>query len=326
MTRLPLLLAAIAATACSASAAENDKDRGPLGTVRWIVDEAEGGKPGEVQLSFRTGSSRGNSNWSHSYALADLPGFSPAALQARANSPVRFALRRPAGQLDCSGTAGSGQGTGTCAFAANAGFAQQLVSRGIGHPTERQSYSLTLGNVGLEVLDELARNGYQKPDIDTLVSLGIFKVTPDFVRSIAAAGYRLGDPEGLVKFRIFDIDADYIRAMAAIGPQFQSLGAEDLVQFKIFKVSPELVRAYSQLGYDKLDRQDLVAMSIHGVSPSFITEMARFGYRGVPAQKLVEMRIHGITPEFVRGLQQEGIALPSPDQLVRLRLAGFRPR
>ena len=191
MTKLPLLLAAIAATACSASAAENDKDRGPLGTVRWTIDEADNAKPGEVQLSFKTGTSRNNSNWSHSYGLADLPGLNWAALRASSDSPVRFQLNRAAGQLDCSGSAGSGEGVGTCAFAASAAFAQQLAARGIGQPTERQAYNLTLGNVGLDVLDELARHGYQKPDIDNLLKawLDTFSGDDKYVYAVTAEKY-----------------------------------------------------------------------------------------------------------------------------------------
>ena len=57
MTKVPLLLAALAATACAASAAESDRDSRPLGAIRWSIDEA--GRPASqdrVQLSLRTGS------------------------------------------------------------------------------------------------------------------------------------------------------------------------------------------------------------------------------------------------------------------------------
>ena len=185
------------------------------------------------------------------------PGLDHARLNGP-SQPVRFALVREAGRLDCSGNAGNARGSGTCAFSADAAFAARLAEAGIGRPTERQAYNLTLAKVGQELIDELGRHGYERPDIDGLVSMGIHGVTASYVRDIASAGYRLGKAEGLVKFRIFGIDARFIGDMAAIGPQFRSLSAEDLVQFKIFGVKPDLVRAYSELGYATLDARDLV--------------------------------------------------------------------
>ncbi|HEX6218112.1 MAG TPA: hypothetical protein VFZ35_02420, partial [Sphingomicrobium sp.] len=322
MTRFALLITAVAATACTASTAAPGKaDDRPLGTISWTIDRDGNRDDAKVQLGFRTGEgSRNNSHWSSDYDLSDLAGLSRAQLDG-ASQPVRFALVREAGRLDCSGNAGHGRGTGTCGFAPDANFAARLVSAGIGRPAERQAYNLTLAKVSQQLIDELGRHGYDKPDVDGLVGMGIHGVTANYVRDIAAAGYRLGKAEGLVKFRIFGIDSRFIADMAAIGPQFRSLSAEDLVQFKIFGVKPDLVRAYSGLGYQTINAKDLVAMQIHGVSPDFITELGSLGYRDIPVQKLVQLRIHGVTPDYIRGLKAEGIALPSADQLVRLRLA-----
>jgi len=326
MTKFALLLTAVAATACTASsAAPSRSDDRPLGTIRWSIDDVERDRSDdEFQLSFRTSDAHHNSNWSNGYAYSELRGLSPAQL-AGPSQPVRFALVREAGRLDCSGTAGNRQGTGTCAFSGDAGFAGRLAAGGIGRPTDRQAFNLTLANVRHELIDELGRNGYDKPDVDGLVTMGIHGATAAYVRDIAGAGYRLGKSEGLVKFRIFGVDARFLRDMAAIGPQFAKLSAEDLVQLKIFGVKPELVRAYKQLGYTTLDSKDLVKMRIHGVSPEFITELAKLGYRGISSDQLVNLRIHGVTPDFIRDLKAEGIVLPSADQLVRLRLAGYRP-
>jgi hypothetical protein len=326
MTKFALLLTALTATACTASsAAPNRSDDRPLGAIRWSIDGHDSREDGKVQVSFRTGEgSRNNSNWSSGYDFAELQGLSSAQLNG-SSQPVRFALIREAGRLDCTGTTGNRQGIGTCTFAADAGFAGRLAAAGIGRPTDRQAFNLTLADVRYELVDELGRYGYDKPDVGDLVAMGIHGATAGYVRDIAAAGYRLGKADGLVKFRIFGIDARFIRDMAAIGPQFSKLGAEDLVKFKIHGVRPELVRAYTQLGYPTLDSDDLVAMQIHGVSPQFITELAGLGYRGIPTDQLVKLRIHGVTPEFIRGLKAEGIALPSAEQLVRLRLAGYRP-
>lgn len=327
MTKLAFLLIAAAATACSASTAAPGKgdDNRPLGTVRWSIDRLDNRQDNRIQLSFRTGDGvRSRSEWSNGYDLAELPGLTPAQLDGP-GQPVRFALVQEAGRLDCTGTAGNRQGIGTCGFAADAGFAARLAAAGIGRPSERQAYSLTLARVRYDLVEELDRQGYARPSVDELVAMGIHGATADYVRDIGAAGYRLGKPGGLVQFRIFGIDAAFIRDMAAIGPQFRNLSADDLVKFKIHGVKPALVRAYTGLGYSSIDARDLVAMQIHGVSPEFVSELAALGYRNVPARKLVELRIHGVTPQFIRELQAEGVALPAPDQLVRLRLAGYRP-
>ena len=326
MTKFALLLTAVAATACTASsAAPGRSDDQPLGTIRWSIDDHDSRRDGKVQVSFRTGEgSRHNSNWSSGYDVGELRGLSSAQLNG-SSQPVRFALAREAGRLDCTGTAGNRQGIGTCVFSGDAGFAGRLASGGIGRPTDRQAFNLTLADVRYELIDELGRYGYDRPDVDGLVAMGIHGATAAYVRDIAGAGYRLGKSEGLVQFRIFGIDARFVRDMAAIGPQLAKLSAEDLVQFKIFGVKPELVRAYTQLGYSTLDSKDLVKMQIHGVSPEFITELAKLGYRDISSDQLVNLRIHGVTPDFIRGLKAEGIVLPSADQLVRLRLAGYRP-
>jgi hypothetical protein len=325
MTKFALLITAVAATACSASnAAPGRADDRPLGTIRWSIDNLEDRKDGKVQLGFRTGENRNNSHWSNGYNFQEIQGLTEAQLSG-SSQPVRFVVAREAGRLDCTGIAGNRQGIGTCTFAPDAAFGSRLAAAGIGRPNERQAYNLTLANLRYSLVEELGRHGYDKPDVDDLVGMGIHGADDDYVRDIAAAGYRLGKVDGLIKFRIFGINAGYIREMAAIGPQFQSLAADDLVKFKIHGVRPDLVRAYTQLGYQKLDSSELVKMQIHGVSPEFVTALGGLGYRDIPVEQLVRMRIHGVTPEFIRDLKTEGVALPSPDQLVRLKMAGYQP-
>src|SRR5688572_2721262 len=181
MTKHLLLAAAIAATACTAStAAHREGDDRPLGTIRWSIEDLWNRSDGKVQLTFRTGDEgRDNGNWSNGYDYGELQGLTQAQL-AGPNQPVRFAIAREAGRLDCSGTVGNRQGIGTCAFAANPVFTSRLVAGGIGRPTERQAYSLTLANVRSELIEELGRHGYEKPDVGDLVAMGIHGATAGF--------------------------------------------------------------------------------------------------------------------------------------------------
>jgi hypothetical protein len=320
-----MLAAAVMLIAAAGPAAGHTESAFPL--IDWSID-GTGRQGGKVQLGMRTHSGRGNgsSNWSTGYPIAELQGLSAAQLAARGPGPVRFALVREAGRLDCSGSAGNGVGNGTCRFTADDGFAAFLQSRGIGRPDPRESYQLAMSRVGKAHVEALAANGYPRTSVSQLVALGIHGATPGYIQALAQSGYRLKSADSLVAFRIHGVDADYIRAIAAHGDQFRNIPADDLVAFRIHGVTPALIGAYSRLGYRQLDRGDVVAMAIHGVTPEYIEAFARLGYRDISADKLVQMRIHGVTPDYVRSLQQSGINLPSADQLVRLRISGFRPQ
>lgn len=320
-----MLAAAVMLLAAAGPATGHPESAFPL--VDWSIDRM-GSQSGKVQLELRTRSGRGNgsSNWSQGYPIAELQGLSAAQLTASGATPVRFALVREAGRLDCSGSAAGGAGDGTCRFTADEGFAALLQSRGIGRPDARESYHLAMSGVGRAHLDALAANGYPKASVSQLVALGIHGATPGYIQALAQSGYRLKSLDSLVAFRIHGVDAEYIRAIAAHGEQFRNMSADDLVAFRIHRVTPALVGAYSRLGYRELDRGDVVAMAIHGVTPEYIESFARLGYRDLSADKLVQMRIFGVTADYVRSLQDSGIQLPSAEQLVRLRMSGFRPQ
>ena len=321
----PMFAAAALLLAAAGPATGHTESAFPL--VDWSI-ERSGNQSGKVQLALRTRSNRGNgsSNWSTDYSLSELQGLSANQLEGRGAGPVRFALVREAGRLDCNGSAGNRVGNGTCRFTADQGFAALLQSRGVGRPDPKDSYHLAMSAVGRGHLDALAANGYPTASVSQLVALGIHGATPGYIQALAQSGYRLKSADSLVAFRIHGVDADYIRAMAAQGEQFRSMPADDMVAFRIHGVTPALVGAFSRLGYRQLDRGDVVAMAIHGVTPEFIESLAKLGYRDISADKLVQMRIHGVTPDYVRSLQESGISLPSAEQLVRLRISGFRPQ
>ncbi len=320
-----MLAAAVLLAAAAGPATSHTVSAFPL--IDWSIDRTHS-QNDKVQLALRTRSSgaRGSSNWSSGFPIAELQGLSAPQLAAGAAAPVRFALVREAGRLDCSGSAGNRAGNGTCRFSADPAFSALLSSRGIGQADARDSYHLTMSKVGRAHLDALQSNGYPTPSVSQLVALGIHGVTPGYIQALASSGYRLKSADSLVAFRIHGVDAEYIRAIAAHGEQFRNMPADDVVAFRIHGVTPALVGAYSRLGYRQLDRDDVVSMAIHGVSPDFIESFARLGYRDLSADKLVQMRIFGVTPDYVRSLQQSGIALRSAEQLVRLRMSGFRPQ
>ena len=355
MRLITLGLAAMTFATCSpaaepVSAAPSDID--------WSI-QRHGSKVDGSVVQFRVESHWGlgnRSSWSSDRPIAEFQGLSPAQVTGP-TGPVRFAIVREAGRLDCSGLAGGLNGSGSCSFTPDAAFADFLAARGMGRLTPHQAYTLAMAKVGRELIAALEGLGYAKPDVEDLASMGIHGVSPAFVRELASQGYRLKSADELVTFKIHGVDADYIRglaaigpqfhrfeakdlvsmrihgvkpayvqAMAAIGPAFSTLTADDLVSFAIHGAKPEMVQAFARYHKGPLDADDVTAMAIHGVTAKYIDELASLGLRGFTADELVQMRIHGVTPDYARGLQQHGMTNLDADQIVRLRISGFRPK
>lgn len=254
--------------------------------IEWTI--APGRGDAEVQLTIAQRERGNNSTISQTLRRADLEG-----LDGGNGNNRRFALRRPAGTLDCSGLFDGKRGTGTCAFNADPAFMRALTSRGIAAPNERQSLQLALHRADLNLVDALVRNGYATPTVDQLIAAGIFGVTPAYVQSLADAGYRMGSLGKLVTFRIHRVDLDWVRALGRASPSLTHASADQLVAMRIHGVSAADVEAYGKLGYRDLTPNQLIAMSIHGVSPEFVRRTQERRNERPDPDRLVAMRIHG---------------------------------
>jgi hypothetical protein len=255
----------------------------------WTIEQSA--REGLVQLRLRHRTSRGHSDNSRSYRLAELEGLSPALASGEASGPAAFRLNAEAGTIDCSGSMQSGRGVGECRFAPDARYAAELERRGVGRASAEQMLQLAMGRVSLSVLDELASNRYERPDVDGLVSTGIFGIDSAYIREMAATGYRVGSVERLVEFRIHGVSPEFVRGMAELG--YSDIPADRLVEFRIHGVSPELVRGMAELGYRDLEPQQLVEFRIFGVTPAFVRELQASGLRPASARELVELRMFG---------------------------------
>lgn len=253
------------------------------------------GASGQVQLTLERNRPGNRHSWSQRVAITNLSGLGPQQLAAARPTPAQFALIRPAGRFDCSGSVRSFEGSGRCGFRPDAGFSAMLERRGIGRPSVDQSANLAMANVQPALFDALAAANYPRPTIDQAVSLGIFEIGPAYVRDLANAGYRLKS-------------------------------INDLTTFKIHGVSPDRIRAYQSLGYRQLPAGDLVSMAIHQVTPDFIRGLAALGYRGLPVGKLVQLRIFNVTPRDVTALQARMGERPTADEIVSAKITGFQPR
>jgi hypothetical protein len=331
MRPIHLLAAAVAAVAAPSAAvwglppaAQVAADQRES-SIEWTI-AGERGQSDKVQLTIESRwGPNSNSVWSNDRSLSELAGLGPTQLSG-ARGPVRFALVKEAGRLDCAGTAGSLRGGGSCSFTPDAGFASYLQARGMGVPTRHQAFSLTMSGVGRDLVDALDKGGFERPRVEQLTAMGIHGATADYVRALSGLGYRLS-ADDVVAFKIHGVDPDYIRALAPIAPKLRHISASDLVSLKIHGVEPQFVRAMAAMGpqFQEVTADDLVNMAIHGVTADYVEQIAALGYRNLSADDFVNMAIHGVTPDYVRSLRRSGMAPASAQQLVKLRLSGFDP-
>ena len=289
------LILGLAAGAMAAAALASQKSGEIPATIDWTI--APSGKPDKVQLGLSYRTRGGHSQNNRSVPLADLQGLDTARLASPGASDAAFRIARDAGRLDCTGSVRERRGAGTCRFAADPGFAAALEARGLGRPSERQLFQLTLQGAELAFLDALEQQGYARPSVEDFVAASIHGVSTDYLRGLDASGYRVGTVDKLVEMRIHGVSPAYIRELVAAVPRYRGVPADELIAMRIHGVTPERVRGYAAAGYADLAHDDLMAMAIHGVTPDYIRSLADAGYGGLSAKELVRMKIHGITAE-----------------------------
>jgi hypothetical protein len=265
----------------------------PAESVRFTL-EPERGNAAKIHARFHSQSSgRGDNSWSTGFAPSELVGLDVPSFRGSGTRPLRFAIVREAGRLDCSGNGGGSRADGNCRFAADPAFTQLLITRGIGRPTSEQAFGLMALNARREVIDAVAAARYPTPKIDDLMALSALGVDGRYITGMAHAGYR---PQSIQK----------------------------LIEFKALGVTPAWIAGFARVGYANVPGDGLVQLRALGVTPDYIAGFQRIGYRNLPVNSLVEFKALGITPEFVRSAVQPGTALPPAHQLVEMKMFGRR--
>lgn len=282
MTRIFAFAAALLMTLISVSSA---CVAAPVAPLRFTLEQSD--RPDQLQVRFRRADSRGTDSWSSSFPVSGFAGLDLAALRAPASSPLRFAIVRDAGRIDCAGTGGSSTASGTCSLTPDRGFNDFLAANGIARPTEEQTYALMAVDARRELVSALRQSGYPAPGVDKLIELSAVRVTPAYIRTLAAQGYR---PTSL----------------------------QSLVEFAALNITPDFIGGFVRAGYGKLSPSELIQLKALNQTPDYVAEFERIGYRDLPVDALVAMKALGVTPEFALSVRRGG-ALPSPDRLVQIR-------
>lgn len=254
--------------------------------------EPKHGSADLLEVSFRK-DVRGHeeNNWSQGFPTSELVGLDLAGFRGAGSRPLSFAIVREAGRLDCSGHGGESYAGGTCSFTANPGFTQLLESRGIGRPSDEQSFGLMAVNARREVIDAVAAAHYPTPSIDDLMALSALGVNGAYISEMARAGYR---PRSI----------------------------DTLIQFKALDITPAWIGQFVQIGYGNLPADQLVQLKALDITPGFIAGFDRIGYRHLPVDQLVELKALNITPEFVQRIAAVDGSNPSVGKLVQIKSFG----
>jgi hypothetical protein len=265
------------------------------GPTEWIhfTLEPENGSADQIKASFRS-DDRGNDhdqNWSTGFRPSELSGLDLAGFRGAGNRPLRFALIREAGRLDCSGHGGESYAAGYCSFTADPAFTQLLESRGIGHPNRDQAFGLMAVNTRREMIDAVAAAHYPAPSIDDLMALSALNVSGAYIREMAHAGYRPKTIDALVQFKALNITPEWIGGFVRIG--YANLPTDDLMQLKALNITPDYIAGFDRIGYAHLPVDELVELKALDITPDFVQRVAAAGNGHPPVDKLVEIKTFG---------------------------------
>ena len=72
------------------------------------------------------------------------------------------------------------------------------------------SFSSAFNDMGYAILDELRNQGYNRPSIEDLVTLGHHGVQFDYVRGLGSLGYRVGSTDRLQELRDHGVTPAFI--------------------------------------------------------------------------------------------------------------------
>ena len=251
--------------------------------------EAQRGAADRVHASFRDATrERDHSDWSSDFRTAELVGLDLADFRATGTRPLRFAMIREAGRLDCAGHGGESYAAGNCSFTPDPGFTRLLESRGIGRPSREESFGLMAVNARRELIDAVAAARYPTPTVDNLMALSALGVDGAYISDMARAGYR---PRTI----------------------------DTLIEFKALAITPAWISDFVRIGYANMPGDDLVQLKALNITPQFILGFDRIGYRHLPVDTLVQLKALSITPEFVQRVAAPGAGMPPIEKLVQLK-------
>lgn len=278
---------------------------------QWTLDTR---KDGLVRVTFKI-ARRGMLNWnSITVPFAKLLGLTADEITGPSKA-VTFRLQRDAATFVCEGRAARGKGAGLFEVQIDPTFVAGFRKRGLATPSHGQQAELALGDVGLELVDEMLSRG-AKLDVGQLVRMAQHGVGLDYVRGLEELGYAPKTVDELVEARDHGVDLAFARGFQEAG--YGKLPMRTLIEARDHGVDPEYVQGLATHGYKDLELDQLIEARDHGVDPKYVGAMREAGYSG-GLHQLIEARDHGVDPGFVAGMMEAGHKRDSLEELIRAR-------
>ncbi len=241
ITQIAALTTALLVGSASLAGPATTARAGERGDIAWTVSPANDPQ-GAPTIEFRHDTSNTSFSLDKDADLAEIT----AALTAAGD--VGFTLTREAGTLRCQGTNdGAYEGRGSCTFAADRGFEQDLRARHLAPEGRGELLAMTLLNANRALIDGLTRQGVPPESADDVIAAAALEVTPEYVAELQAAGLKLAKLDDAVACRALEVDGEYVRALAEAG---YHADAEQVVAMKAVGVTPEYARRMTAAAQD----------------------------------------------------------------------------
>lgn len=218
----------------------------------WTIQP---GRTGErVQLELRWDGEDSDS-YNSGFRLEDL-GLQRKDLESPAHS-VHFVVRRDAGTVDFTGTAGDGVGSGRFTFDPSAAYRDAMAKRGYGVRNLHEQLAAVALDISLSYTDSIAATGIKPSTYENLIAFRALSITP---QSIADLRRQFGplDEQDVITFSALHIDASYIKELASVG--YTNLSAHEITELKALHVDAGYIRRVQAHGYKHPTVRQLVEL------------------------------------------------------------------
>lgn len=207
----------------------------PIETIRWTYDDKS--YPGGSSRQLRFKHDKSNSSVDPR-SNPDVQGVIDTIAHAAPGQTISFHLDREAGILACSGHAtGNGEGSGTCRFDPDSGFAAGLARRGIAPGDSDDLLALTLVNAHMANVDALTGDGFHFDNSGELIAVSALGVNPDYVSDLRQAGLKVDELGDLIAAKALKVDGQWLGEMARAG--YPGLAVGKAIQMRALGVTPD---------------------------------------------------------------------------------------
>jgi hypothetical protein len=251
----------------------------------WSIEPAS--RQGKIELDLRTDDEfgRGHSHDSSQYTAQDI-GLQPSDLSSPAH-PVHFTMRRDAGTIDFTGTAGDGVGAGHFTFTPSAAYGDALAKRGFDRPSAREQLAATTLDISVAYIDAIAATGVRPSSYGNLIAFRALGVTPEGIRDLRRQFGNV-DEGNVITFTALHITPQYAAEMRAAG--VSDLDPHTLVSLRALHVDAAYIKELASAGYSNLTGPELEQLKAMNVDASYIRRVRAHGYKHPTVRQLIELK------------------------------------